>query len=66
MPVRFFDKLFNAIGLTSKPEVFPTVQRNKYKDGWLCAIDPVHDNINTLANIRGGRLRSSSRVGHSV
>ena len=59
MPVRFFDKFFNTIGLISDPEVLPTVQPNKDKDGWPGAIDRVRDNLSTFANICGGGLRSS-------
>jgi Ca2+-transporting ATPase len=62
MPVRFFEKFFKAIRLMSEPEVLPTVQPDKDKDGWPGAIDRVRDNLSTFANIRGGRLRSSSFV----
>ena len=62
MPVRFFENFFKAIRLMSEPEVLPTVQPDKDKDGWPGAIDRVRDNLSTFANIRGGRLRSSSFV----
>ena len=62
MPVRFFEKLFKAVRLMSEPEVLPTVQPDKDKDGWPGAIDRVRDNLSTFSNIRGGRLRSSSFV----
>ncbi|KAF8802453.1 Ca-transporting ATPase [Phlegmacium glaucopus] len=55
-----FHTLFRFTRLMAKPEVLPTV--NPEKEGWGGAISIVRDNLGTFANIRGGRLRSSSFV----
>lgn len=55
-----FNTLFRFTRLMAKPEVLPTV--NPEKEGWGGAISIVRDNLGTFANIRGGRLRSSSFV----
>ncbi|KDR79013.1 hypothetical protein GALMADRAFT_64503 [Galerina marginata CBS 339.88] len=58
MPNKPFERLFKFTRLMSEPEVLPTVK----PDGWGGAISLVRDNLSTFANIRGGRLRSSSFV----
>ncbi|KAF9565395.1 calcium-translocating P-type ATPase [Agrocybe pediades] len=60
MPTKPFEKMFKFVGLIRKPEVLPTVKPDA--EGWSGAINLVRDNLNTFANIRGGRLRSSSFV----
>ena len=55
-----FEKLFSLIGLFGKQEVLPT--RRPDADTWNGAITLVRDNLSIFANIRGGRVRSSSVV----
>lgn len=55
-----FEKLFTLLGLFGKPEVLPT--RRPDADTWNGAITLVRDNLSIFANIRGGRVRSSSVV----
>ena len=55
-----FETFFKYIGIMGKPEVLPTVSPDN--EGWGGAISAVRDNLGTFANIRGGRLRSSSFV----
>ncbi|KAF7312342.1 Calcium-transporting ATPase [Mycena indigotica] len=61
MPSEPFERLFKAVGLLGKPEVLPTTAPNPDNVGWT-AITRVRDNLNTFANVRGGRVRSSSFV----
>ncbi|KAH9481469.1 Calcium-transporting ATPase 2 [Psilocybe cubensis] len=60
MPTKPFESFFKFIRLVGKPEVLPTVKPDT--DGWSGAINLVRDNLSTFANIRGGRVRSSSFV----
>ncbi|PPQ77122.1 hypothetical protein CVT25_010816 [Psilocybe cyanescens] len=60
MPTKPFETFFKFIRLVGKPEILPTVKPDT--DGWSGAINLVRDNLGTFANIRGGRLRSSSFV----
>lgn len=61
MPNFIFDKFFRFIRLMSdEKEVLPTVKPDM--NGWSGAVAMVQDNLRTFANIRGGRLRSSSFV----
>jgi len=60
MPNGPFETLFKFMRLMGKPEVLPTLSPDK--EGWGGAISAVRDNLGTFANIRGGRLRSSSFV----
>jgi len=55
-----FEAFFKFIRLMGKPEILPTTKPDK--EGWSGAISMVRDNLGTFANIRGGRLRSSSFV----
>ncbi|KAG2744466.1 hypothetical protein P692DRAFT_20838185 [Suillus brevipes Sb2] len=60
LPNRPFERLFIMMRLLPKPEggllkVRPDVE-------WNSAIKPLHDNLATFANLRGGRLHSSSFV----
>ncbi|EIN10054.1 Ca-transporting ATPase [Punctularia strigosozonata HHB-11173 SS5] len=51
------EKLLRTVRLLPNPEVLPT----RAPEGeWNSAIQLVRDNLNTFANVRGGRLRSSS------
>jgi len=61
LPNEPFEKVFNAVGLLGRREVLPTV-RPADSSEWNSAITLVRDNLNTFANVRGGRLRSSSFV----
>ncbi|KAJ7104244.1 calcium-transporting ATPase [Mycena belliarum] len=56
-----FEKLFKRVGLLGRPDVLPTNSPNPDTVGWN-AITRVRDNLNTFANVRGGRVRSSSFV----
>ena len=60
MPNGPFENFFKFIRLMGEPEVLPTLSPDK--EGWGGAISAVRDNLGTFANIRGGRLRSSSFV----
>ena len=60
MPNGPFETFFKFTRIMGKPEVLPTVSLDK--EGWGGAISAVRDNLGTFANIRGGRLRSSSFV----
>ena len=55
-----FETFFKFTRLMKEPEVLPTVSPEK--EGWGGAISIVRDNLRTFANIRGGRVRSSSFV----
>jgi Ca2+-transporting ATPase len=60
MPNGRFETFFKFTRIMGEPEVLPTVSSDK--EGWGGAISAVRDNLGTFANIRGGRLRSSSFV----
>jgi Ca2+-transporting ATPase len=60
LPTKPFEKFFRFTRIMSTPEVLPTVRPDA--EGWSGAINLVRDNLSTFANIRGGRLRSSSFV----
>ena len=60
MPNGPFETFFKFLRLLGKPEVLPTLSPDK--EGWGGAISAVRDNLGIFANIRGGRLRSSSFV----
>ncbi|KAG5651154.1 hypothetical protein H0H81_009669 [Sphagnurus paluster] len=55
-----FEKLFSAVGLLGKRAVLPTTSPES--ESWGGAAALVRDNLSTFANLRGGRLRSSSFV----
>jgi Ca2+-transporting ATPase len=60
LPNEPFEKLFNSLGLFGKRrEVLPTARPDSE---WNSAITLVRDNLGTFANLRGGRVRSSSFV----
>ncbi|KAJ6544760.1 calcium-transporting ATPase [Mycena vulgaris] len=61
LPSEPFEKLFKRLGLLGRPDVLPTTSPNPDTVGWN-AITRVRDNLNTFANVRGGRVRSSSFV----
>lgn len=61
MPTKPFERLFKFVRLVEEPkEVLPTARVDQ--EGWSGAINMVRDNLSTFANLRGGRLRSSSFV----
>ncbi len=60
LPNKPFEIFFKSIRLMREPEVLPVVRPER--EGWGGAISMVRDNLGTFANIRGGRLRSSSFV----
>ena len=60
MPNGPFHTFFEFTRLMGKPKVLPTVSPEM--EGWGGAISIVRDNLGTFANIRGGRLRSSTFV----
>jgi len=56
-----FERAFSKLGMLGKPEKeLPTSTVDQ--EGWNGAISLVRDNLSTFANLRGGRLRSSSFV----
>lgn len=64
IPDELLERLLLKLHLMAKPEsVLPTTSPDQ--EGWNPAINLVRDNLETFANIRGGRLRSSSFVGKS-
>jgi len=59
MPNAPFERLFVKLHLLPNPEILPTTR----PDGeWNFAINRVRDNLGVFANVRGGRVRSSSFV----
>ncbi|KAF5367569.1 hypothetical protein D9758_003794 [Tetrapyrgos nigripes] len=61
LPNEPFERFFRRVGLLGKSdEELPT--SNFDQEGWNGAISLVRDNLSTFANLRGGRLRSSSFV----
>ena len=60
LPNKPFEEFFKFIRLMSEPEVLPVARPDR--EGWGGAISMVRDNLGTFANIRGGRVRSSSFV----
>ncbi|KAJ6513357.1 Ca-transporting ATPase [Mycena sanguinolenta] len=60
LPSEPFERLFKKLGLLGRPEVLPLAS-NPDNVGWD-AITRVRDNLSTFANVRGGRVRSSSFV----
>ncbi|KAJ7871380.1 Ca-transporting ATPase [Mycena olivaceomarginata] len=61
LPSEPFEQLFKKLGLLGHPDVLPTTSPNPDTVGWN-AITRVRDNLGTFANVRGGRVRSSSFV----
>ncbi|KAJ7837021.1 Ca-transporting ATPase [Mycena olivaceomarginata] len=61
LPSEPFERLFKKLGLLGRPDVLPTTSPNPDAVGWN-AITRVRDNLGTFANVRGGRIRSSSFV----
>ncbi|KAJ7227098.1 Ca-transporting ATPase [Mycena pura] len=61
MPNEPFEVLFRRVGLLGKTEILPSTTPNPDNVGWN-AITRVRDNLNTFANVRGARVRSSSFV----
>jgi Ca2+-transporting ATPase len=59
MPNASFERLFIKLHLLHSPEVLPTTQPNSE---WNFAINRVRDNIGMFADVRRGRVRSSSFV----
>ncbi|KAL4062136.1 Ca-transporting ATPase [Scleroderma citrinum] len=62
LPNEPFERFFTWIHLIPHVEELPTVRPDTE---WNSAIELVRDNLATFANIRGGRVRSSSFVGKS-
>ncbi len=60
MPTKPFERVFKKLGLLGRSEVLPT--KNSDTEGRTGAITVVRDNLGTFANLRGGRVRSSSFV----
>ncbi|KAF8206554.1 hypothetical protein K438DRAFT_481244 [Mycena galopus ATCC 62051] len=61
LPSDPFERVFKKMGLLGHPDVLPTTSPNPDTVGWN-AITRVRDNLGTFANVRGGRVRSSSFV----
>ncbi|TRM65028.1 hypothetical protein BD626DRAFT_547303 [Schizophyllum amplum] len=62
LPTPPFQWLFGKLGLFGKAEVLPTTSPEAEEDKWTGAVSLVRDNLGMFANIRGGRVRSSSFV----
>lgn len=62
LPNEPFERLFTWVRLIPRTEELPTVRPDSE---WTQAIELVRDNLATFANVRGGRVRSSSFVGKS-
>ena len=60
LPSEPFEKLFKSLGLLGRDLVLPSIRPEA--EGWSGASALVRDNLGTFANIRGGRMRSSSLV----
>ncbi|THV03183.1 Ca-transporting ATPase [Dendrothele bispora CBS 962.96] len=61
LPNEPFEKVFKKLGMLGKPEQVLPMSTND-QEGWNGAISLVRDNLGTFANLRGGRVRSSSFV----
>lgn len=59
LPNKPFERLFVFLRFLPSPEALPTIRPDAE---WNEAIELVRDNLATFANLRGGRLRSSSFV----
>jgi len=60
MPSEPFEKLFKRLGFLGRETILPSVRPEA--ESWSGASAFVRDNLGTFANIRGGRMRSSSFV----
>ncbi len=60
LPNAPFERFFKFIRLMGRENVLPT--QSPEAEGWGSAITIVQDNLSTFANLRGGRVRSSSFV----
>jgi P-type Ca2+ transporter type 2C len=60
MPSEPFEKCFKRLGLLGQDRVLPSVRPEA--EAWSGASALVRDNLGMFANIRGGRVRSSSFV----
>lgn len=60
LPDKPFEAFFTLIHLVADPDVLPIVRPEH--EPWEGAASIVRDNLPTFANIRGGRMRSSSFV----
>jgi len=58
-------RLFVKLHLMADPNEHVLPIQNARPGDWNPAINLIRDNLNTFANVRGGRLRSSSFVGKS-
>ncbi|KAJ7592992.1 Ca-transporting ATPase [Mycena floridula] len=61
LPNEPFEWLFTRLGLLGRQQELPTTSAEA-EEGWHGAISLVRDNLGTFANVRGGRVRSSSFV----
>ncbi|KAG6918647.1 hypothetical protein DXG01_012766 [Tephrocybe rancida] len=60
LPNEPFEKVFKKLGLLGRPEVLPSTSHEG--EVWSDTVNLVRENLGTFANLRGGRLRSSSIV----
>ncbi|KAG6844224.1 hypothetical protein H0H87_008672 [Tephrocybe sp. NHM501043] len=60
LPNKPFEKVFKKLGLLGRPQLLPTTSPEG--ESWFGAVNIVKENLGTFANLRGGRLRSSSIV----
>ncbi|CAK5269233.1 unnamed protein product [Mycena citricolor] len=62
LPTAPFEKVFDRLGLLGRAQdILPTTATGPDNVGWN-AFTEVRDNLSTFANLRGGRVRSSSFV----
>ena len=66
MPNKPHETLFKSLGLLGKDDeaTLPT-SSEEAQEAWVGAVETVRDNLGAFANLRGGRLRSSSFVSKS-
>lgn len=62
LPNEPFEKFFTWTGLLGRQKQELPITSAEAEEGWHGAISLVRDNLTTFANVRGGRLRSSSFV----
>ncbi|KAG6839792.1 hypothetical protein C0991_011647 [Blastosporella zonata] len=60
LPNEPFEKIFKKLGLLGSSEILPSTSPEG--ESWRNTVNIVKENLGTFANLRGGRLRSSSIV----
>jgi Ca2+-transporting ATPase len=65
IPNSWAQAAFVKLRIMKDPNVLPTTDPKADKGDWNAAINTVRDNLGTFAQVRGGRMRSSSIVRRS-